>query len=169
MSMGKRESVSIIEAARISGIGKRTLRRYMRTGILKGYISSNQRVFKPSLFSVFHHLLGYPAEAALQAVAAYQDRVGDNGGRLSVPGNGRPSLPRQSRPRSAATNSRHKCEGQQNEGSACPPSLRPASTNRTCRPDETSPGTAVVLAEHRRRMSEAVQRASQRSQGKLAG
>ena len=61
-------TISIQEASNLANLSRDRLRTYMNAGVLKGYISPNRKIFKPTLFSFLHDLLGYPVAAAMKAV-----------------------------------------------------------------------------------------------------
>ena len=140
-------TLSIQEASNLANLSRDRLRTYMNAGVLKGYISPNRKIFKPTLFSLLHDVLGYPGEFALKAVFEHlgPPEHTDSPPRLTTSSRrGFGSQRRQSR---GASSSLRTNGDPQNGCAGSPLSLPPASTSRRGAAGATSPKRELIHRE----------------------
>ena len=80
--MKRSHLITVLEASRICGLTPRQIRGLIDRGEVAGVITGTvRRTYRVALFSVYRHVLGYPAEEAMRLVAAHLGEIDSNVGR----------------------------------------------------------------------------------------
>ena len=140
-------TISIQEASNLANLSRDRLRLYTNEGVLKGYISPNRKIFKPTLFSLLHDVLGYPGEFALKAVLEHLGPIGCSASSSPSSTSAPPASSSQSPPKRDASSSPRTNGDPRNGCAGSPLSLPPASTSRRGAAGATNPKRELLRRE----------------------
>ena len=130
---------TITEVNAATRINHKRLRKLMRDGVLRGYISPRKKVYRPSWYSVFRHVLNFPVDDAMRLAAEISGSLGSSASPSPpVPSDRQSSTP-QNRRECRGANSPRRSAGPRNGKSERQQSSRRPSTNRSDPPDGATP------------------------------